>query len=805
MNNNIPPNFNWYAYLFFNPDLKNANISDKAGAIAHWCEVGHKEKRKYTFDIDNANTNIVDNSLRLKMYQCFNQDVSQLSDTQVGKLIGINHTDQNMVNFLASLPYNFDPRLYKYYNKDIRLLSDIEASNHYLEYGAKENRIYFCGIDFDSIVENTQTTTGSVLLINHDISKTGAPLFLYELYNELIEKNIFKNVYIVEPFPNKVLPNINNKLYHFNDLKILHNILLSTNPTLIYSNSLNFYLYNIDYFKYWHNKTILHFHETYRFAQVFINKISSSIRNIKTFVVSETIKQEFLKNINFKNIDIFPPFISLNKQNQIKSLYKINHDDKTLSDLDRSKITIGMCGDISDRKNILLFIKLAINHPNYNFIWVGGKNLMNIKHSLDVDNNYPVPNNFYWVPITDNPYQYFKIFDYFFLTSKEDPCPIVILENLLLNHKIIVIKNNIKTQHIKELLENYIEIDEDTDDGVIQKFGDLNLNKSPNSTRDNPHYIDNFYSLPRLIDGRFNKSIKNHWVVASLYIHKYLNDTSMIDYYINLINQFILRHKKQYNFIPVIVLSSDYHHIYGQQLRDYLKQSIINIDAGYIIEKNNFGYDIAGFIEGIKTIYQYSMNNINTETYVAYLHNKTNLSWRNILHQVFYEDTLEGSDTIAPAKFTAEYQHNNDLNTQILIDYPDIFDKNVLFEKFKYVQGTTFITKLQHLKPLYHLYDKIKPHFTTIEKNDIYWQKIMKNKEIFVKYYFQYQNDPMNAPIDWESQIVVQKGGAKNYMELLNRYGLKGIPDVQFEHAMERYLGFLTRATQHQLKLVHNT
>jgi hypothetical protein len=734
-------------------------------------------------------------------YKYFNQNISKLSEQQAAKYIGINNNNQNIVELLSALPYNFDPRLYKYYNKDLRLLSDVEASQHYLEYGQKQNRTHFCGISFDNIIENT-SSSGSILLINHEISKTGAPLFLYDLYEELTNRNIFKNIYIVEPFPNKILPNIKNKIYHFNNLPVLYDILLSTNPILIYSNSLNFYLYNWDYFKYWHKKTIIHFHETSRYAKLFIDRISTDIKDIKTFVVSEAIKEEFLKNTNFSNIDIFPPFISASKQNNIKSLYKIDHNEKKLSDIDMSKVTIGMCGDISDRKNILLFLKLAIQYPQYNFIWVGGYNLMKIKESLDPDNNYKIPDNFYWIPITENPYQYFKIFDYFFLTSKEDPCPIVILENLLLNNKIIVVKNNIKTQHTKELLENYIEIDEQTDDRVIWAFGELSLNKTPNSTNDNARYIDSFYSIPKLINSKLNTINSNHWLIASIYMNKYMCDTSGIDYYINIINQFIIRHQQQFKFIPVIVLSSDHHHIYGQKIQEYLKESILNLDVGYIIEKNNYGYDISGLIEGIKTIYEYSRNNINSQTYIAYLHNKSNHSWRNILHQIFYEEDISEFDTIAPEKFTNEYYHNNDLNTQILIDNPDIFDKESLTEKFKYVSGTTFITRAHHLKPLYDLYDKIKPKFTTVQKNDIYWQKIMKNKEVFIKYYFDYQNDPMNAPIDWESQVVVQKSGAKNYMELLDRYGLKGIPDVQFEHAVERYLGFLTCKKQHKLKLV---
>ena len=39
--------------------------------------------------------------------------------------------------------------------------------------------------------------------------------------------------------------------------------------------------------------------------------------------------------------------------------------------LDKSKITIGMCGQISERKNYKLFIKVSILYPNYNFMWIG--------------------------------------------------------------------------------------------------------------------------------------------------------------------------------------------------------------------------------------------------------------------------------------------------------------------------------------------------------------------------------------------------------------------------------------------------
>lgn len=701
----------------------------------------------------------------------------------------------------SNVPQNFDPKLYKLYNQDLRFMSDQLATEHYINYGCKENRIYFCGINYDDLINqnsNHVSYNNSILLINHEISKTGAPLFLYDLYHELETQNIYKNIYIVEPYPNKILPNIPNKLYHFNNKQNLYNILTSTYPLLIYSNSLNFYLYHIDDFKYWHKKTILHFHETLQATRIFISHIKSNIASLPTFVVSDKIKQSFI-DYGFKNVDTFAPFISDIKQEKIRSLYKHDIRSENLI-IDKSKITIGMCGEPCDRKNLLLFIRLAINNPKYNFIWVGGLDLYKNKQNIDPQNLYPLPSNFYWVPSTDNPYQYFKLFDYFFLTSKEDPCPIVVLENLLLNNKIIVIKNNIHTQHQTKLLDNYIELESIGDEDVLQKFSELCLTKQPNIDYKNTEYIQKFYTKPQYITIDDDNEVEKHWLIMSMYMDKYLNDISNINYYINIINQFILRHKNLYNFIPIIVLSSDYHHIYGQKIQQYLLSSIINLKEKNILKKSNYGYDIAGMIDGVKFIFKYYHNTIKPHTYLAYIHNKNNPSWRNILHEIFYENSLSPYDTISAAKFTALRQAH-DLNNQIFVDHPDVFDQNVLSSNFQYSQGTTFITKIMFLKELCDKYYQIKQQFTHINKNDVYWQNIMKQQDIFLKYYMDYKDNIMNVPIDWDSHTVIKNSGAKNYLELYQKYGLKGIPDCQFEHALERYLGFLILNNQTQQKI----
>jgi len=756
----IPSNFDWNIYLSLNPDLYKAGINNEKLAKAHWIKYGQKENRKYLIEDEIVNTN---------------------------QIYYTNTITEN------SLPSNFNPKLYKLYNKDLAMMSDNEAIQHYIRHGKKENRIYFCGVNFETL--NTYKTEqyipqqdGAVLLINHDVSKTGAPIFLYDLYFEIINNNIFKNVYIVEPYPNKILPEIDNKIYHFNDPNLLYEIIISTNPSLIYSNSLNLYLHNLDKFEYWYNKTILHFHETYSYAKPIIENIKNNISNIKTYVVSDNIRKEFLSQSSFKDIQIFPPFLSQTKKEKIKKLSKENISD--LINIDHKKITIGMCGEPCDRKNLLLFLKLAEYYPEYNFVWVGGDNLEKIKLFLDPDGKYKITDNFYWIPSTTNPYKYFELFDYFFLTSKEDPCPIVVLENLLLNNKIIVIKNNIKTQHDINFLENYIEINSNNENDIITNFKDLNLNKNKNETKNNIKYIDYYYTNPVILN-KSQKTKRHHdWLICSLYLDQQILNTNSLNYYINLINQFILRYKNNITFYPIIILSSDYHIAYGDSVRNYLNNSILNIEDGYIIEKNNYGYDIAGLLYGVKKIFDHHQYDISEKSYLAYLHNKNNFSWRNILHSIFYTNNIIDYDTIVSNTFSVNCKLD-DFNRNILNNYSDIFE-NVSNKIFKYIQGTTFITKLNFFQSLYNKFDILKYHFTHIGKDDIYWQEIMKNKDIFLYYYNQYQQNLFNTPIDYHSfNIVTQDSSIKNYIQLYKKYGLKGIPDCQFEHALERYIGYL--------------
>jgi hypothetical protein len=112
-------------------------------------------------------------------------------------------------------------------------------------------------------------------------------------------------------------------------------------------------------------------------------------------------------------------------------------------------------------------------------------------------------------------------------------------------------------------------------------------------------------------------------------------------------------------------------------------------------------------------------------------------------------------------------------------------------KEWKFNGGKMFITKYCFLKPIIKNFNKIYHLLTDVNKNDIYWQKMMLDKEFFNKQYNHYKNDFLNIPINENAAEIMIKTKSKNFFELLKN-GAKGIPDCQIEHAIERYLGFLT-------------
>lgn len=728
-----------------------------------------------------------------KKYLVYNQDLAGKNDVDLynhyindgiteGRIYNGYKFKNCKIEHSVKLPDDFNPVVYRSLNVDICNFSNEESEQHYLIYGFKEKRAYKYEFEKEHYLKF------SPIFINHDMSLTGAPIFLYDLVSYLINNNIISNPIIVEPRPSNLFDKygIKNKLYHYNDPAELIDIIEKINPVFIYSNSLNLMFLSNYLFKNFFHKTFFHLHESLENINRNLLKI---IKDEKIFSVAEKIKQQFLKE-NCKNISLFPPFIDKEKIYRIKSLSKVKTEIKNeFRRIDDKKIIIGMSGSISFRKNFLLFYELSKNFPEYEFLWIGGEKDWKKEASMLFSNErFEELSNFFYIPYTNNPYKYLSKIDYFFLTSKNDPCPIVVLEALLLNKNIITIENTIFYDHSKYLdKDNYIIIDSiNNNKDILKKFKKLSLSKNiKNEFGEN--YIFKNFSSPKILQ---NKSIKNkNYFIFSYYYdqNKNLND---IDYYINLINMFNINQFLEYNVVVSIKIDGIDEDV---EAKNYYKKLFFNkfkntINLFDVIILSNKGWDVAGLTSGIKKIYDSGILDDNSK--LAYLHNKSNVYWREELIKIFYcqKEDIDNNNTTVAEHFFVECP-KNDPNRKILKSHK-IF--NELYKKtFNYIQGNVFITDLCNLKPLYDNHEYICENFTDVNKKDDYWISVMKDKKIFQKYFDYYKQNKYNTPIDEDSYEIVNKNLANNFIDLYQSFGKKGIPDCHFEHAMERYIGYL--------------
>ena len=94
---------------------------------------------------------------------------------------------------------------------------------------------------------------------------------------------------------------------------------------------------------------------------------------------------------------------------------------------------IGMCGSPEWRKGTDIFVRLVQQVREIQegkccyFLWVGGERDSYREVQFDVD-KLGLRNICHFVPAVEDPSPYFKAFDLFALTSREDPFPLVMLE-----------------------------------------------------------------------------------------------------------------------------------------------------------------------------------------------------------------------------------------------------------------------------------------------------------------------------------------------------------------------------------------
>ena len=450
----------------------------------------------------------------------------------------------------------FNDKFYTFYHKDLNFLQDkpiVEIYSHYILHGQKEHRKVIDPLLDESYLKNSNLSYGEynyikhkdvpkcnmmknisslidhmqknkqdftktkyvdskdlnlsdlnsqkkydIILVNHETSLTGAPIYLYSLYKQL-KKNKYK-VLLVDMFYNKEIHEIfdivsEDAVYYLDDLTLLRKIILSVSPKAIYCNSISWtYPYLLDIQT--NYNIIFHSHEH---SSAYLFHFGPEIKSINNLLcVSKNISKDFKEKLGV-NACVCPPFLSHDiLQNKLDNLdletTKITNGYRSL---DKKRVIIGMSGDTTSRKNFREFLISATNYPEKEFLWIGGdKNTI-----IDSINNEPLPKNFFHISHTNNPYKYFKIIDYFILFSLFDPCPYVVIENLYLNNFVIVFKDNISYQYDSSKMNNFYSFNGNiSTDNISYVLKNICKNKVTVKDKLNNKYVMENFINPTISD-----------------------------------------------------------------------------------------------------------------------------------------------------------------------------------------------------------------------------------------------------------------------------------------------------------------
>ncbi len=457
----LPKDFNLNAYKKHNPD-----IADKPDLwlIRHFLLHGQREGRIH-YEVDYS---LLPEDFDCSEYRRLNPDIKTYTDEKL-KSHYVTFGIRESRDYKLNLPADYQREIYRFFNADLSKLDDIQLDKHFLKYAKIENRRYTdtlfdleyfkqrYGETFnyknytenvkliksqkvEDIINESPSNLVDIALINHESTIQGATHYLYSLLEYIKENDSNINIQVFEPNYEQSLFDkygVYTKYVYHQDPTILFHLIKKSGTKTVLVNCINVIVEKIRTALLEEGIRIIdHSHEIKKHYSV-VNSEPPA------YVVSKRISKQW-NNIP----SVQPPFLNKQTIQQLEETDSVLVLENEYGQADLSKVTIGMCGTLSLRKNYLLFKDLAKLFPQKNFLWIGGTSCEEFKN---IQNLYHIPN-------TPNPFGYYKILDYFFLTSIEDPCPYVVLENLYLNNKVIVFRENIFTNHsCKELKDLYIE------------------------------------------------------------------------------------------------------------------------------------------------------------------------------------------------------------------------------------------------------------------------------------------------------------------------------------------------------------
>lgn len=191
------------------------------------------------------------------------------------------------------------------------------------------------------------------------------------------------------------------------------------------------------------SKLIAHIHELNAIIREGLPSFKSLSNSVNQFIApSQLVKNNLIYNwsINQGIIDVVYECAKIATNSSSNKSNKV--------------FTVGASGTVHWRKGHDVFLQIArfinSNYPEYaiNFVWVG-RIPKNERIILEEDlNKLDLKDNVSFVGEVENPSSYFKEFDVFVMTSREDPFPLVCIEVGMLGKPIISFEKAVGTNEI---------------------------------------------------------------------------------------------------------------------------------------------------------------------------------------------------------------------------------------------------------------------------------------------------------------------------------------------------------------------
>ncbi len=347
----------------------------------------------------------------------------------------------------------------------------------------------------------------NILFVSHDANRAGAQILLLRFLRLLKENQNFKfsillkdggiieNEFneIAQTYYWKRQKSLNKKSY-FNKLykrfvnkdyfrnKILNN-LKNQNFDLIVSNTIA----NGDILPFLNQLNcpiITYVHELEMGIQQYtkpeffqkVKALSSSF-----IACAGSVKENLIKNhnINTTLIKVLPSLLPESAVNY-NSEKLLNEKLRNLYNIPQNAFLIGGMGTVDLRKGVDIFLQVASKlklNPAIYFLWVGGQDTEIDYKNFQIDKNRLELSHVIFQKSVENPLDFMSIFDIFFVSSREDPYPLVVLEAAMLLKPIICFD---KAGGAKDFVENdcgaiieYLNVDK-----VVEKIVELKENPS---------------------------------------------------------------------------------------------------------------------------------------------------------------------------------------------------------------------------------------------------------------------------------------------------------------------------------------